>query len=450
MSARPPVAPPGAWHFPAVRPAEAADGLTVLTVPLPGRAMASVRLLVDAPTQAEPAGRDGVAALTGRALTEGGAAGRTPQQFLQALDAAGARLFSSAHDGGLQLALSAPVTRLEPALRLLAAVAVEPALPVDVSERLVQERLDQIPMELAAPESRAGIALQAALFDAASRESRPAEGTTETVSSIRPGDLTAFWAGRAGPRSSTLVVAGDVAPPDVEALAASAFGGWTGRAGARSDANAPAATPGPRLVVVDRPGSVQTQLELGLVVPDRRHPDTPALEIATYALGGTITSRLDAVLREEKGYTYGVRAFLAPLRRAGQLLVSGSVHTEVTGDAVADLVEVLTGLVSGGVTASEREAAVEQLAGRAPLTYQTAGAVAQSVYAAVAHDLPPDHVDRRLSALRATTADEASDAFRRHVDPARVTLVAVGDAARIADPLGTLGLGAPLVVPGDV
>jgi predicted Zn-dependent peptidase len=446
---RPEVAPPGVWHFPAVRRIEAAAGLTVLTVDLPGRAMASVRLLVDAPTQAEPAGLDGVAALAGRALAEGGAAGQTPQQFLRALDAAGARLFSAAHDGGLQLALSAPVTRLEPALHLLGRVVVEPALPADVSERLVRERLDQIPMELAAPESRAGIALQAALFDATSRESRPSEGTAETVSAIEPGDISAFWAERAGPGSSTLIVAGDVASLDVEGLAAGTFGAWTGRAGARSDAAPPAVTDGPQVVVVDRPGSVQTQLEVGLVVPDRRHPDTPALEIASYALGGTITSRLDAVLREEKGFTYGVRAFLAPLRRAGQFLVSGSVHTEVTGEAVADVLEVLAGLVSGGVTTTERDAAVEQLAGRAPLTYQTAAAVAQSVYAVVAHDLPPDHVDRRLSALRATTADEASGAFRRHVDPSRLTLVAVGDAARITEPLGSLGLGAPLVVPGD-
>ena len=61
-------------------------------------------------------------------------------------------------------------------------------------------------------------------------------------------------------------------------------------------------------MIVDRPGAVQTQLLIGRTGPDRHDPVWPSLVVGTYCLGGTLTSRLDRVLREEKGYTYGVRA----------------------------------------------------------------------------------------------------------------------------------------------
>src|ERR1039457_4681641 len=121
-----------------------------------------------------------------------------------------------------------------------------------------------------------------------------------------------------------------------------------------------------RVVIVDRPGAVQTQLLIGRGGPDRHDPRWPALVLGTYSLGGTLTSRLDRVLREEKGYTYGVRAFEQVLRSpaphaAGRaagvsvLAISGSVDTASTGPALDDVWTVLRTLAAEGLTETERD-----------------------------------------------------------------------------------------------
>ena len=107
---------------------------------------------------------------------------------------------------------------------------------------------------------------------------------------------------------------GDLTGLDLDAVLAASLGGWTGDAA--GPVTTPAAVAGDtgRVVIVDRPGAVQTQLLIGRTGPDRHDRVWPALLLGTYCLGGTLTSRLDRVLREEKGYTYGVRAFQRVLR----------------------------------------------------------------------------------------------------------------------------------------
>ena len=74
-----------------------------------------------------------------------------------------------------------------------------------------------------------------------------------------------------------------------------------------------------RALLVDRPGAVQADVRLGGFGIDRLDPRWSAISVASYAMGGAFLSRLNAVLREEKGYTYGVRMNFGPLRTGGSL-----------------------------------------------------------------------------------------------------------------------------------
>jgi predicted Zn-dependent peptidase len=207
-----------------------------------------------------------------------------------------------------------------------------------------------------------------------------------------------------------------------------------------------------RVVIVDRPGSVQTQLLIGRVGPDRHDPTWAAQLLGTYCLGGTLTSRLDRVLREEKGYTYGVRAFAQPLRSAADgsgralLAISGSVDTASTGPALADTWTILRTLAAEGLTDAEREEAVQFLVGVAPLRYETAGSVAGTLADQVEQGLPDDYqaeVYRRLAELGTEAATEAVVAA---FPPERLVTVLVGDAATIADDVRELGIGEVTVI----
>ena len=157
--------------------------------------------------------------------------------------------------------------------------------------------------------------------------------------------------------------------------------------------------------------------------------------LGTYCLGGTLTSRLDRVLREEKGYTYGVRAFGQVLRsapgrvRAPRCSPSAARWTpEVTGPALDDLWKVLRTLAAEGLTDAERDVAVQNLVGVAPLKYETAAAVAGTLADQVEQHLPDDYQAQLYARLAETGTVEATAAVVSAFPVDRLVTVLVGDA----------------------
>ena len=443
LAPRPVPGPVPAWAFPTGTEGAVPGGPATLRCDLPGRRLAAVRLVLDAGAGREPEGRDGVATLAARALLEGTEPGGGTA-LTAAFERLGASLYASADLTALRIALDVPVTRLGPALDLLSSVVREPALDDADVRRLVRERLEEIAQEDADPGSRAMRELRAVMFPAQARASRPTGGTPESVDALQGADVRSFYRA-AVPAEATAVVAGDLSGVDADGALKAALEGWTASGEALRVADEVLPTTGPRIAVVDRPGSVQTYLSIGHGVPNRAHPDWPLLTVAAHVLGGGLTSRLNSVLREEKGYTYGVRAGLLRLRHCGLFITQGAVHTEVTADAVTDALAELRGVVARGVEAEECASSVRALADRAPAEYETARAVAAELADAAANGLGADYPRRYLDAVRAATPEEVARAYAEHVDPEALTVVAVGDAEKIAGPLEELGY-APVTV----
>lgn len=345
-----------------------------------------------------------------------------------------------------------PASRLDKALSLLAEALRAPAFAESEVKRLVANRLDEIPHELANPARRAAMALSKELFPSTLRISRPRQGTEETVRGIDAAAVREFYTAHVLPATSTVVVVGDFTGIDLPALLTETLGRWTG--GAAKPRPRPALTSDDtaRVVIVDRPGAVQTQLLIGRTGPDRQDPVWAAQVLGTYSLGGTLTSRLDRVLREEKGYTYGVRAFAQVLLSsadgtgAALLAISGSVATEVTGPALADTWQVIRTLAEGGLTEEERDVAVQNLVGVAPLRYETAAAVADTLADQVEQELPDDYQARLYARLAATGTVEATAAVVNGFPLDRLVVVLVGDAASIEEPVRALGIGPVSVI----
>jgi predicted Zn-dependent peptidase len=440
---RPVPGPIPPWTFPSASAGRLGNGLTTLHSELPSRRLAAVRLVLDAGAAREPGGLDGVATLTGRALTEGTTV-RGGNAFAAALERIGATLYGSAGLVTLQVSLDVPVTRLDTAMELLAEAVRSPALADSEVRRLGRERIDEIGQEDADPRTRGIRELRSVMFTEGSRAARPTGGDRETVARLGGPEVQAFYAGT-DPAAATVVTAGDFSGVDIDALLAEALGGWAAPEQALPEAGPVTGTDGPRLVIVHRGGAVQTQLSFGHHVPGRDHPDWAALTVAGQVLGGGLSSRLNAVLREEKGYTYGMHAGLMRLRDRGLFLAEGAVHTEVTGPAVADALAGLRSLLEG-ITADECHTAVRSLADSAPTRFETARSVAAEIADAVASGLPADYPRRYFDAVRETTSDAAAAAYARHIDPAALTIIAVGDADQIQEPLEKLDFAEVTVV----
>ncbi|MFF9195962.1 M16 family metallopeptidase [Streptomyces sp. NPDC014779] len=441
------------WAFPAPERGALDNGLTVLRCHRPGQQVVAVEICLDAPLDAEPEGLDGVATIMARALSEG-TDRHTAEEFAAELERCGATLDAAADHPGVRVSLEVPVSRLPKALGLLAEALIAPAFLETEVERLVRNRLDEIPHETASPARRAAKQLSKELFPASSRMSRPRQGTEETVAAIDAAAVRAFYDAHVRPAAATAVVVGDLTGVDLDQVLADTLGAWSGKPAAPRPMPPVTADDTGRVVIVDRPGAVQTQLLIGRVGADRHDSVWAAQVLGTYCLGGTLTSRLDRVLREEKGYTYGVRAFGQVLRSDGEgngasmLAISGSVDTPNTGPALDDLWKVLRTLAAEGLTDAERDVAVQNLVGVAPLKYETAASVAGTLADQVEQHLPDDYQAQLYARLAATGTVEATAAVVNAFPVDRLVTVLVGDAAQIAEPVRALGIGEVSVVSG--
>lgn len=450
---QPPAGEVRPWSFPLPERNTLPNGLTVLRSHRPGQRVIAVEVHLTAPLADEPAGQEGVATIMARAFSEG-TDRLSAEEFAAELERCGATLDAHADHAGVRVSLEVPASRLARALGLLADALRAPAFHDSEVERLVRNRLDEIPHELANPARRAAMALSATLFPASSRMSRPRQGTAETVERIDAKAVRAYYEAHVRPTAATAVVVGDLTGVDLDAVLRDTLGAWRGPAATPPTWTPVAVDDAARVVIVDRPGAVQTQLLIGRTGPDRHDPVWPAQTLGIYCLGGTITSRLDRVLREEKGYTYGVRAFGQVLRSSADgtglslLGIRGSVATEVTEPALVDVWQVLRTLAEEGLTDAERDVAVQNLVGVAPLRYETAAAVAATLADQVEEELPDDYQARLYTRLAETGTVEASTAAVRAFPVDRLVTVLVGDAERIADPVRGLGIGEVTVTSG--
>jgi predicted Zn-dependent peptidase len=442
---------PKPWAFPAPERGGLGNGLTVLRCHRPGQQVVAVEICLDMPLDVEPGGLDGIATIMVDALSQG-TGQHTAEEFAAELERCGATLDADADHLGARVSLEVPVSRLAKALGLLAEALRAPAFTGSEVGRLVRNRLDEIPLELANPGRRAARQLSAELFPASARVSRPRKGTEDTVARVEAAGVRALYQAHVRPATATAVIVGDLTGVDLDAVLADTLGGWTGDAAEPRPTPPVTADDTGRVVIVDRPEAVQTQLLIGRIGPDRHDQVWPALVLGTYCLGGTLTSRLDRVLREEKGYTYGVRASAQVLRSpathaangatgASVLAISGSVDTASTGPALDDLRTVLRTVAAERLTEPERNTAVQNLVGVAPLRYERAASVAGTLADQVEQHLPDDYQAQLYARLGETGTAEATAAVVAAFPEDRLVTILVGDASQIKAPVKALGIG---------
>ena len=432
----PAVSPALGWRFPVVRESVLDNGIRVLAYHCPGQYVVSASLLFDVPLGAEPRDIEGVAGLVARTLTRG-AAGLSADDFSDALAAAGAELDASASADSFAVRLSAPSSHLARGLDLMAMAVTDPTFTTRDFEQERRLRLQEIEQAKAYPGSVTVERLNGALFGA-SRAGRPIGGTAETVAAVTRDDVVGFTSDHLQPSNAVLIVAGDFAAADPAAVAEQALGGWIHRGSTPAVREPATVSLQPRVLLVDWPDAPQATLRMATAGITRGDPRWPALFVANYAVGGSFGSRLNTVLREQKGFTYGVGSTLDTSRLVGLLGVGASVKSESTGEAVGDILTILRDS-RGSLTDDEVSTGVRAATDSAALGFERADAVVDRVEMLVSQGLPPDNVDANLARIRDVTTASANDAWGLVVAPETFTVVVAGDASQIAGPLEGLG-----------
>jgi predicted Zn-dependent peptidase len=448
VAERPTHGEPRPYQFPRFERQELDNGLGLIAVHLPGRALVTASLVLGTGAVDEPAELAGVTSLMARALTEG-TAHHDAVGLTEASERLGASLHAEAGWDGLSISVEVPAERLSAALALAAEVAIEPTFPASDVERLRDERMNDLLQAKADPRRRADDGFVETIYAAGSPYGRPSAGTEETVPRLDADTCRSIHRGRLDPARMTLIVGGDLdaVGEDVLAIAESRFGGWARNPSAEG-ATTPTTTAARderSIRVIHRPGSVQSEIRVGHLGVRRLIPDFHAISVMSAILGGLFNSRLNRKLREEKGYTYGAGAGFDMRRGVGPFAVRAAVNTEVTVPAIEEMLIELDAMRAGPPTTAELHAARDYLVGVFPLRFETPPAVVGAIAGLLIHGLPWDELDRYRPAIESVSDADVEKAARDHIHPDQLAVVLVGDADVILPALEGAEIG-PIVV----
>jgi predicted Zn-dependent peptidase len=426
--------------LPPVERLSLSNGMSVLLLGVHEVPVVEVILVVRGGAAADPAGRDGLAAMTADLLDEG-AGGKDALALADAVDFLGATLGTGASWDASTVRLRVPVARLDDALALMADVALRPDFPEAELQRLRKEALTDLLQARDVPGAIASRALAQAVFGPAHRYGRPQSGGAAEIASFTVADLRGFHAARYTPAASSLVVVGDVTAAVLPSLE-KAFGAFR----ASAAAPAPPAVPAARQLssrsvwLVDKKDAAQSSLRLGRIGPAWPDPAYAPNEVMNTLLGGSFTSRLNDNLREQHGYAYGARSGFRRNLAAGQFLVATDVQTDKTGPALDEVFKELERILA---PASPEE--VERARNYAALGYagdfETTSQLAQRMVEKLVYGLPDGFYESFVPRALATDVAGLQKAARAAIDPKRLAVVVVGDRAKVEAPLRALNLG---------
>jgi zinc protease len=439
--AKPPKAAPAPRvNLPSADIFELANGLTVIHYYNPALPLVAARLVVRSGTDANPADHPGLAAFTAHMLEEGTAT-RSAPRIADELAQLGAQFASDSNADASAVSLLSLRSTFAQAFDILADVVQHPAFPTAEVERQRAARIAELLQQRDEPEAVATVAASAALYGPGHPYGYSRLGTEEAIRDTMRDDLLGFWRRHYVPENAALVVAGDISRAELKALAESRLLGWP-RAGVASvQPGAPEPTHA-RLVLVDKPGAAQAALRVTAIAAARGTPDYSALEVMNAALGGLFSSRINNLLREQKGYSYGMFSQFRYDRTPGPFAVAGSVRSDVTAAAVSDIFTELRRMREEPMAPPELAAARNAQMLSLPVQFETNEGIGASMTELFVFGLPADYYQALPAQFAAVTAEQAQEAARKYLAPEKMIVVAVGDRAKIGPQLGALKLGA--------
>jgi len=430
---------PAELHFPVPDVLKLSNGLSVYVVKQPA-AVVSVDLVVRHGASSVPEGKSGLAALTARMLVESTRRHKS-LELAEAAESLGAPLASNASRDDSSVGLTALTGDLDRALALLAEVVREPAFDAKEFERVRSEWVDQLVGERQAPErlaSLAGLRLLNGPIHGA-----PVSGGVSDVKRLKVSDLKEFHARRYVPSESALVIVGAVNVETLRPSLEKLFGSWRGTAPKKAVvAPLPPPNPGLRLVVVDRPGAVQTALFAVQRFPARSAPGFESRDVLSEIVGGLFTSRINMNLREKHAYTYGASARQVGTREWGAFVVATSVRTDATADALVEIQRELGRARDPSLGAPLMPDEVAR--GKAALLHalgakmEHTSLVADAMVPLFSLNLGSDYYTRYPSLIAAVASPDL-EAGQRLLAPEDLLVVVVGDHAAIRPSFEHLG-----------
>jgi zinc protease len=436
------MAPPGPGTTPEVAAPEIVEaalsnGISVVAVQTGDVPIATISMLVPGGSKTDSRERAGVAQLAA-ALADKGADGMDAAQIAARFESLGASFGGGAGSDGTSFSLTAPVANLDEAGALAASIVRGAAYPDDEFQRERARAMNGLRVSMQEPGGLARYVARAAMYGDAPYGSQP-DGTTESLAAITRDDLLLHRQQFFHPDRMKIVVSGGIAPEAAIAVAEAMFGDWTVAVPPAPIPEASAGEAQPvRTIVIDMPDAGQAAVVAAVRAPSRVDPDYFPLELANSVLGGGSSGRLFEEIRTKRSLSYGAYSGFADRADASILQASAQTKNDTADEVAQIFLDEFGRLGSEELSEDMLERRRLFLAGGYARALETSGGFNAIVAALLQQGLPPGEAARYAERLAAVDPAAASLAARTYVDPAKATIVIVGDASQFLDDLREL------------
>jgi len=430
-------------EFPTYEKRVLSNGLTVYALEYHEQPVVAVRLMIAAGADRDPANLPGVAAFTADLLNKGTKT-RTATQIAEAIDQVGGSVEASGDMESTVISASVLTDSVGLAFELMTDVLMNPAFAPPELARAQQQSLSNLTANMEDPDFIADAA-----FDRLVYGSHPyghlTTGTLMSIPRIKREDLIQFHDKYYAPNISALAIVGDLSTSDSFKLAEQWFGSWTKKDVPRPENPEVPKIEGRRIVVIDKPDAVQTEIRVGHTTVPRKDPDYFNVLVASYILGGTGSGRLSQTLRVERGLTYGAYASIQPRKGAGSFYSTTDTRTEKTVEALNLVLAELQKLRDSEVPVPELQNAKSYLIGSFPLSIEVPNDLASRLTTVFLYDLGEDYLKTYRDKLADVSAGDVLRIAKDKISGDNAAIVLVGKADDFKEQLE--GLGKVEVVP---
>jgi zinc protease len=442
-SKEPALGDPMSLKLPPLQKATLSNGLKIVLAERHSAPVVNFTLIVDSGYSADPANATGTASFEQRMLEEGTPT-RDSLKIGEELESLSANFNAGATLDYSLVSLNTLKSTLDPSLDIYADLILHPAFPQKEFARLQKERIAGIQREKVTPQAMALRVVPTLLYGPGHPYAVPftGSGTEASVGKMTREDLAKFHDTWFKPNNSTLLVVGDTTLAEIKPKLEKLLASW--QAGNVPKRAVPHVDEPAKDVVylIDRPGALQSVIFGAQLAPPQNDPDAIALQLVNGIFGGNFSSRINMNLREDKHWSYGVRAVLYPARGQRPYISISAVQTDKTKESAVELVKEYKNITGEKpITGDELKDEQENVTLGLPGTFETDQQLSGAYGNILQFGLPEDYYDTFTQKALALTPDNANEIAKKYILPDHLIWVVVGDMGKVEAGIRELNLG---------
>lgn len=434
---------PEKLNLPALQKATLSNGLKVVLAERHSAPVVNFTLMVDSGYSADPPSAPGTASFEQRMLEEGTPT-RDSLKIGEELESLSANFNAGANLDWSLVSLNTLTSTMDKSLDIYADLILHPSFPEKEFQRLQKERIAGIQREKVTPQTMALRVVPSLLYGPGHPYSTPftGTGTEASVSKMTRGDLARFHETWFKPNNATLLVVGDVTLSELKPKLEKLLASW--KSGDVPKKSTPDVAEPEKDVVylIDRPGSGQSVIFGAQLAPPQNDPDAIPLQLVNGIFGGKFSSRINMNLREDKHWSYGVRAILPAARGQRPYISISAVQTDKTKESMVELVKEY-GNIAGAKPITSEELKDEQTNATLTLpgSFETVQQLSGAYATILQYGLPEDYYNTFTEKTLALTPETANEIAKKYILPNHLVWVVVGDMSKVEAGIRELNLG---------